>query len=443
MKKLILITLITILLLTACARSVPTQEQSMDGTPAVSTPTEGAPYDSDVRPVIDTYNFPSFTKDGMYKKISFSINTYLTYTDFDTMQQVFLCSAPNCTHSDDSCPAFFQNGEGKRINSVFTTYDDSALIMQTSVNDGMSFDVSVDIAQLSGADPKTIFQKENSYIEIIGVGQNNLYVMMGDDTQDFKGGVFALNIASGELTKLYETDITTMLMLRHHVYGDSIYFMYDAVGEGVYDPTDPMQTPDSREFTIERLNLQSGEVTKLYTTTLAADEYAEGEMYKGEYYFSSYENRAVVEKLDYETGETVPVGDFGVPNEFIGSTVVGYIDGYLTVVVGDEANRRNYLTHMNVETGEVTTNEFTYESGEKGGSYNVRMNIVADLGDELIVESGETLLQFEIYNEYTGEYDYPTNAIRNMAIVTQDDYFAGNMNLRPIDNSTIIAALGG
>ncbi len=449
MKKIvILLTLAAMVFITGCSeREITTEQPSVSDAvsnensthdtangSAVGTSSEAVAFDEQVKGVED---YTGFTDEGIYYELHFGVNHFLTYIDLATMQQVFLCSTPNCTHSDDSCPAYFHNGNGKALITATPSHDNSSLFMLTHTSFAEQNASTLELArcELSGANPEVIYFAENEGVSLVAVGEKHLYAEISNNDS---GGLYAINLSSKEKTLLFLHEYDNVLFPSFTAYGDSIYVVYDRVEDGVYDPTDPMKSPESREFTIDRINLISGETETLYKQTLASDEYLPGMLYKGQYYINNHFEGSEVKRLNYETGEIETLGDFGDVNQF--SSLVSYIDGYFTIVDLDEENERRYYTHMNIETGEVIETPFTYNSSAKGSSFNVEMKVIADLGDELVLQTDETLLTFEVYNEFEEKYDYPTNPVHSYAIISEADYFAGIDNMRPIDNSMIIEA---
>lgn len=55
----------------------------------------------------------------------------ILYIDFETKQQIFMCSSPNCTHDAEDCPSYLEFKEGEYGYSVFF-HDDALFLVQTA-----------------------------------------------------------------------------------------------------------------------------------------------------------------------------------------------------------------------------------------------------------------------------------------------------------------------
>ncbi len=450
--KFFIATFILALLLSGCTEKTAVHPQH----PQVSSisltslsPTATAPvYDSNVKPVDTTNHSLSFSDEGFYQRIYLGQYVYLTYTDLANMRTVFLCSAPNCTHSDDSCTALYGGNTTRRIEQLFTSYDNSALIRVEAIGaTDSSYNQSITTSALSGAQPSLIFSSSTQEITPIAVGQNNIYI---ENYTSLDGtGLHAIEIATGNTKLIYRIDTEKTYMVDYFPYGSDIYVINDIIIEDKRDPDnfdDHFKLPDSREFRVEKINLITGEVTRLYSEILSAENLMYGTMHKGIFYqgvfldINADEGNKTIRRLDYSTGEFIDIGNFGdIPH--LAHPSMSYIEDYLSIVVYDEQLGSSYYRHMNLNTGKLTDTHFHYTSNEMGGSYDITMDILYDLGDSLLLETGETLIAFEVYDDMLQQYVYPQNAIKSLAIICKDDYFAGNLNLQPINNSTIINAV--
>lgn len=108
------------LLFTACTSPVPGEAES-NAVSAVTLPasdgeTETIEYMSEKHP------YGSGNDSGYYYLTNLEDgHSLIRYIDFETRQDIPLCSQPNCTHSDEKCPAWIHYG-GTTVN-VFATND--------------------------------------------------------------------------------------------------------------------------------------------------------------------------------------------------------------------------------------------------------------------------------------------------------------------------------
>lgn len=59
------------------------------------------------------------TEQGYYRSdIYFEDGANITYIDYQTKAEVFLCSSPNCSHQDDTCPSFYPFEGATQLSGV-------------------------------------------------------------------------------------------------------------------------------------------------------------------------------------------------------------------------------------------------------------------------------------------------------------------------------------
>lgn len=72
---------------------------------------------------------------GLYERISVYPNSYtIFFTDYETRQQIYLCSRPECTHNNESCTSFVDCKAGN-IPGLLYSNDTLYLISPASVSE--------------------------------------------------------------------------------------------------------------------------------------------------------------------------------------------------------------------------------------------------------------------------------------------------------------------
>lgn len=131
MKRCILTVLMAATLLAGCAAPA---EKAPSG-PALAEPAQetGPNFESQRQLSCVT----AAGEKGMYLCESFwPFSCSLLYLDFETRQEVFLCTQPNCSHSTDSCPAFISL-EGGRYPPIVLTAGGRVLLLRTGASGDM------------------------------------------------------------------------------------------------------------------------------------------------------------------------------------------------------------------------------------------------------------------------------------------------------------------
>ncbi len=427
---------LSLTLLTACSERVetpntddtPTDTEGADTVLSNSDDSDNVMYDDDIK-LMHTYGeyTNGYMQDGFYNKLYFGEYTYLIYGDYATMRQVFLCSAPNCTHDDESCTARFHNMTDQ-IGRVTPDYNEERLLMELDTSDGQSVENYLYTAELSGSAREVLveFEEEYGFAELIGVGERHAYIDYG------MMGLIAVDLGSGEQTTLFnQENPNPMTVADYYPDGQYVYIVYYKSDEE-FDPTN-MVTPSERELIVDRFDAVSGETTNLYTEMLGEDDVLDPVYYGGDLYSENHLD-GTVQRVDLETGEKSTLGTID-PNGKSMRDITPIIDGYLSTTLINEEETARYARHMNIETGEMTDVFLSYSSTAMGSAFDIEVRVVKDLGEKLLVRMGETPMQF---SSPVGLINHP---VSTYALISEQDYFAGVANYEIFDNSAVVEAV--
>ena len=151
------------------------------------------------------------SQEGYYHSdIYFGDGASICYLDYETMQDIVLCSSPNCTHDSDTCPAFYPFEERTLLGGVQLA-GDTLLALQTVPGeatvphiDRLSLDGSYegclaefDANQQLPGDIETDYYTDGSLLYFV------LYDVDPETTQR-SGRVASVSLGSGKVKTVYE-----------------------------------------------------------------------------------------------------------------------------------------------------------------------------------------------------------------------------------------------
>ncbi len=423
MKKILLTLLIFSFLLTACSSSnidTPNEENINE----VVLNTDVA-YDTDLK-APPSYGFLDFrnaaSNEGFYQLVHVYDTSYVVYNDFASMQQVFLCSSPNCEHNDETCTA-------TNFNNILVSYNNDSLYTMNTKTRDTNPQSTIYKSDLSGSNKEAIFEIDY-YIEPLAIGENHLYFIKQDRNttpyEEQTKEIIALNLNDKTATTLHSFLLTDIRFERYYIEDNLIYIVYDKMPEGFRDINDSdtmFLNPESREFTIDAIDVLTGEVHTVYSETLDENSYSNGVLYDNHYYFYEPYSSDVITKVNISTKEKTTIQDFSM--EGAESNLSFIVDGYLSVgySVNEESSYNRYL---NLETGEITDVTLTYHSEEFGGDgFNYSVEVLTDYGDDLLV----------IYDD--SNVSYAQGVYPHTALISKEDYFNNIENYRVFNSSTL------
>lgn len=152
------------------------------------------------------------SQEGYYHSdIYYGEGASICYLDYETMQDVVLCSSPNCTHDSNTCPAFYPF-DGRTLLGGVRVVGDTLLALQTV--SGENTMPHIDRLGLDGSYQKCLAE--------FGVNQqlpgdietdyytdgSCLYFVLNDVNQKTakrSGRVVSVSLSSGEVHTVYES----------------------------------------------------------------------------------------------------------------------------------------------------------------------------------------------------------------------------------------------
>ncbi len=386
------------------------------------------------------------TEDGYYYVMYHHGNSNLMYTDYATMQQIYLCSTPNCTHSDESCPSFLGQ---KSLAPIAQLSTGELLMMQTVYTETAGYN-TLELYDTTGRFIREVYNNNNEEegaivpaLSIIGISEGHIYCV---ETDNYSEDYFSIDIATGHRLYILEDNYYrpgANLSLQFaakvsYALGDYIFLssLQPNPDEFSSEVVSYEELPSENLLSLFKMNVSTGLPELIYMELI--DAMAMNGFYVGEHFIFSPSD-GVYKSVHLENGE---VQEYSVPHDgtgYIFPIANEMIEGYFSLMsVDGDGNSEHY--HVNIESGEVVHSTLSFLSGsELTGQGQQALPIIFDLGDELVVGIGEQefLYEFESQNGIAVE----GQSITEYAIITEVDYLSNTPNYRPFDNASIITAI--
>lgn len=152
------------------------------------------------------------TENGFYRSdIYFSGGANISYVDFSSRQELFLCNNPNCTHDSDTCISYYPFDGKTQLSGVLTVGDHLLAFQQVPSESALPH---IDLLALNGAFERRIAEfKANQKLPHTAMDdsyftdQKNLYFVLTDtDSKTAKNtlSVVQLDLETGNLKTLYQ-----------------------------------------------------------------------------------------------------------------------------------------------------------------------------------------------------------------------------------------------
>lgn len=382
---------------------------------------------------VDTYSdgFPS--QDGFYRFVPRAEGgENLRYIDYDTAQEVYLCSSPNCDHSDENCTSWFPNFLGRQmvipVGQHLVILHGNASGMGSIVADQIL--PNVELSELDGSSRTQVatFPASSDICSLVydscARDEQNLYFTL--QTQNETGverNLLALNVNTGDLFSL--CGLPEIEQRIKGTYGNELIMTYVPYA---YDfSADMQQLP----LKIARYNPATNEFIELCEIP-----YTEiGGCYEGKYYTLTDDKKLCV--YDLNDGSLLQEIQTSLPDNFPTSYTYrfdGIYDGmFYTHSYIDQGNTAPILMYYSIslDTGEAT--ELTSRYGLEKGRPNPCT--IADVQGEnyLIIKdmnSVDCAYKIDDKHESLWPFDIP-----QYALIQKSDYWANIGQYEPIDNN--------
>ncbi len=404
----------------------PTTEPTGDD---ITQPQVADDVQQDIRP------FDMVADNGHYGTMFFHSMNNLLFYDFESMQQVVVCSTLNCTHTGESCEANL----GHDIMDLGVAPNKNELIYYRvgTEQDGTPYN------RLELFDATNRFISEIASFEgglqVLGVSDDNIYVV--EDNSNY----IAVELATGKKTVVFRdsyqpgTMMSTAFSTTSYATGDAIYLLkYEPLNmtgdESGYD-----DLPENTEVKLYRLDIATGLPEEIYSETVDSFNLP---FYRFTEEYMVIATPESVKSFNLTSAEVMEYSELPTAQgeELYAMMPIIFIDGYVTFQAENIEENYEKFYHINLTTGEIFGTKLGYETTvDINFSHTRPLQIVADLGDELIVGISE--------QSFVDDFDAPdgifmaVHSFTDTALITEADYFANQPNYRPFNNSTIITAI--
>lgn len=363
------------------------------------------------------------TEEGFYEwKTNASGSSALTYIDYASKQKIYLCSQPNCHHSDAGCPAWFNGPAG----FIFTSANEEYLfcIQQNSVD--AKANEQLWRLEKDGSNRTLLLELKGSqsFCDAVAGNSENLYVA----AMDYNGvkELLEINMNNGSTRPLLKYSSSDWL---YGAFDDQLVILY-------YDFTDY----SNGTFTYTTYSLTTNEQKDLYQYSYSDNgDPAQGRIARTNenflYVISPKEGAlSDVTKIDMRTGsETILCTS--LPYYNVDTTFVhAFEDDHMIVSANDASdpeNIKNHIFGVDCTTGKLI--ELPQRVLE--GTTEHLVPIMATLDTQLLVISEYKPGEITMYG--TDGLPYTTTMNQPVySLIDRGDFWAGETTYQPIEDLT-------
>lgn len=414
--------MILIVLLSACS-GLQQGELPHSASEAVSSPHMASDAKRpNIQLITNVYGFSNMavTNTGSYEILpSQKSGSNIIYTDFDSKTRTFLCSRPECLHTDESCSAWIASSSCQ----IFTDGSSHIFIVQSGAYD--SPDTTIWEAELNGSNRTQLFQfhANQQIVNAIAADENSLYITVLEAdpvTYQLKKLMYQIDMQTGEAKELFSMKENDWLF---GAYEDNLILLsYDSA---------------KREFVYYRYCVANGARESIFSYS-AADEEKTPVTAVNEnilYLIQPIGNhKAEVSRIDLKSDEKQTLCT-GIP--FFSSettSVLDFVDNKLILLVSDTLQQdpqlaRHYQYGIDLKTGEVKEASLLIENGGAASF----LKICGEYQNEYCVLSGYELQTVSLFGT-NGEAYQSSAYFPIYAFITKEDYWSGSRNLTiPVD----------
>ena len=341
-----------------------------------SSPAKSAPPAVAWRMATDTDGYAHCATDTGYFEC---IGGKLFYTDYASQKKVVLCSRPECTHSDSSCPGFlgryavpffvgekfylfYPNLSGKEEN-------ETACIIELDLAGGerktiKAFDPAEDLIYGILTDGKRL------YYNLVQVTDN------GTNTPDATYLTQSMDLVSGETKDLKQSS--------------DVEYIMGAIGESLILKT--IEIPDSSDS-----GLSQNPIMKVFLYSLSDGARQDLLQYEGDE-LSCYIAFPLLFEYDFESSRfsvrDLSTGTHRVICESlelqggVSPAIVKVLDDYVIFESLSDSSDETLRWAVSVETGQCYPLYLTYDLTFRGDAHHYFFNVLAETEDSYLVEVG-------------------------------------------------------
>ena len=373
--------------------------------------------------------------------LPFACPVNLTYTDYSTLQTVYLCSVPGCAHNNPSCTSYVEH-----YVRLIPDYDEKHIILiyAGTADKDITSDIqlaSVSVMDLNGANREMIFRLKAQEEIDAGSGlfvdnHDHLYFVVKRPGQN---EIRQLDLLTGECETLLTSGAG---LFCRHAYRDNLIIecwdkpatdMYKCYCVSTGEISDKVTTPNEylccmTSFShyymgYKRGNVDDPDITEV---DLAVFDYDTDEMVKliqglpcaqGQYPRISMFDMTKFEWTFLEEKAPANVDSLGKSTEDGGVTYHGYI--------------------VDLETGSCVENKLRYLNGR---SVSMPVPVIAETGDgRLLVRTGTGKCRLTLTDHKGVPHLFQVDDHPEYALIAAEDYCSGRPNYQPIEDKVYIS----
>ena len=373
--------------------------------------------------------------------LPFACPVNLTYTDYSTLQTVYLCSVPGCAHNDPSCTSYVEH-----YVRLIPDYDEKHIILiyAGTADKDITSDIqlaSVSVMDLNGSNRRMVLRLEAQEEIDAGSGlfvdnRDHLFFVVNKPGQS---EIRQLDLLTGECETLLTSGAG---LFCRHAYRDNLIIEYwDKPATDMFkcycvstgEISDKVTTPNEylccmTSFShyymgYKRGNVDDPDITEV---DLAVFDYDTGEIVKlikglpcaqGQYPMISMFDKTKFEWTYLHEQPPVNVDANGKSHESGGTTYYGYI--------------------VDLETGSCTENILRYQYRD---SESKPVPVIAETGDgRLVVTTGMSTRWLTLTDHKGVPHLFQVVDHPEYALIAAEDYCSGRPNYQPIEDKVYLS----
>jgi hypothetical protein len=357
--------------------------------PASSVPASTPPASSTAASIADYSAYKTvYTGEGSYggtKAGAYRIiyradgSSNITYIDYATCSEIYLCNRPNCTHDNESCTSWLpMDGISK---DVFAAGDHLVILYHGSASAVDEFGPTsmphIDIANLDGSERKTLITLDAACeMNLPILSDGNSLVFLTTVVQQTGNVVSSANqlvripFDEGKMQVLYDFSADTP-------QGDDLidcpWFLYGATDNGfivkniaVSVPVKPGQTgivQEVQQHNIYKLQAQNGKLAMEEVFSYPGGAYGEYLYHNNLYQLTLDDTNVHLSRLDLTTGKKEDIADHLSVGDNDMISFTGVYGGKL--VLSSWHDNAPVRVMVDLDTHEVKPCTLTYQEGEQ------------------------------------------------------------------------------
>ena len=371
------------------------------------------------------YNYRSYDENGYYDVLQRDDHkgSNITFADFSSATETYLCNRAECKHNDDTCTSFF----GNEYNSIrlFPSYEDDKILCLANYypESGASF-LRLLSFDRNGENRQVVidFGIDTDTTDGVAISEDMILLTMahrdGDKDEEVKRSLVLANYKTGEWKSVFDYDAYYTFT---SVFNNRAYLI---------------RYEDNYKCIVSAVDLKDGNIADVYEFTV----YGAGEwksplppIYVENYLYRLSDDGKDLLKVNLDTGESSALIP-DVNNYFDAGNGSCYdvIDNHFRIQTSKLISDNEFEEHrysVDVATGRVypRTMEVMYKDGKLPIIYPI-----AEFGDNLYVVCGvekRPHIDYDIDNiPYESEWYVTVHGI-----ISKADYYANIPNIKIVE----------